>query len=369
MYGLWESTQQFGKIDRLVVVEGYLDVIALTQHGIPGAVATMGTATNEESLQRLLTLSEALIFCFDGDSAGINAAKKAMEKILPLLHDGHRVAFMLLPEGEDPDSHVRRIGGDAMAAALDEAVPLSLFLFRVLGQSLDLSLAEDKSLLYKRGIELLNLINQRSAPTLHNSLREDLWKATRDQYRYPPGFKGRSNGGGNSANSGGSHDRFKRRPQAPALSFSQLMKGSGRAQRATPLARSLISCLLQDPSCAARAEAMADFDIEDAAERDALGLAAWLREAEIRKTTDLLYALGCNPELADRLHYLFDLPALETGSSLPEGKMLEQQLQDTLAQMKRSYTRSTLLRVEQAMRLDPVDAGLKAQYKRLIAEL
>src|SRR5690606_21789172 len=80
VYGLWESKQHFGKVERLVVVEGYLDVIALTQHGIAGAVATMGTATNEESLQRLLALSDELVFCFDGDSAGINAAKKAMEK-------------------------------------------------------------------------------------------------------------------------------------------------------------------------------------------------------------------------------------------------------------------------------------------------
>ncbi|GAA3960166.1 DNA primase [Allohahella marinimesophila] len=374
VYGLWESKQHFGKVERLVVVEGYLDVIALTQHGIPGAVATMGTATNEDSLQRLLTLSEEVVFCFDGDNAGVSAAKKAMEKILPLLHDGQRVAFMLLPEGEDPDTHVRRIGGEAMAEALDEALPLSLFLFRVLGQNLDLSLAESKSLLYKRGTEMLNLINRQTAPTLHNSLREDLWKATRDQHGYQgaggkSAYKGRGNGGGgNSGHGGGGYDRFKRRPQAPTLSFSQLMEGS-RTNRATPMARSLVSCLLQDPACAARAGTMADFDVEEAAERDALGFAQWLRDMEIGSTADLLYALGCNPDLAERLHYLFDLPALDTGSSLPEGSMLEQQLQDTLAQMKRSYTRSTLLRVEQAMRLDPADAELKAQYKRLIAEL
>ncbi|WP_416396152.1 DNA primase [Allohahella sp. A8] len=373
VYGLWESKQHFGKVDRLVVVEGYLDVIALTQHGISGAVATMGTATNEESLQRLLTLSEEVVFCFDGDSAGISAAKKAMEKILPLLQDGQRVAFMLLPEGEDPDTHVRRIGGEAMAAALDEALPLSLFLFRVLGQNLDLSLAESKSLLFKRGTEMLNLINRQTAPALHNGLKEDLWKATRDQHGYQNAagkgnFKSRSNSGGSGANGGG-YDRFKRRPPAPTLSFSQLMEGSVLTARATPLARSLVACLLQDPSCAARALTMGDFDIDDAAERDALGFAGWLREMEINSTEDLLYALGCNPELADRLQYLFDLPALETGSGLPEGSMLEQQLQDTLAQMKRSYTRSTLLRVEQAMRIDPADAELKAQYKRLIAEL
>jgi DNA primase len=104
LYGLWEARQQNRQLTELIVVEGYLDVIALSQFGIPRAVATLGTATNEDNLGHLLKVSSELVFCFDGDKAGLAAADKALYKVLPLYEAGQQIRFLILPDGEDPDS-------------------------------------------------------------------------------------------------------------------------------------------------------------------------------------------------------------------------------------------------------------------------
>jgi DNA primase len=350
------------------VVEGYLDVIALTQYDIPGAVATMGTATNEDSLQRLLSLSDRITFCFDGDSAGVSAARKAMEKILPFLEDGHRIAFLLLPDGEDPDTHVRRIGSKRMSEALEQALPMSLFLFRVLGQNLDLALAEDKSLLFKRGKALLATMNRQKAPTLLNGLREDLWKATREQYQ---------------------QGRYQSKKPVTTLSFANLMQsfngftskpaGSAGPREATMLARSLAVGLLKNPGEASRMGLMAELDVDAESERDAIALADWIESNGLATTGDLLYALAANPELAARLEYLFDVSELDgslstgveksAGQRSDEQERQTRQLLDTIEQMRRNYTRSTLARIEHSLRLRPDDADLKARYRRLMTEL
>jgi len=123
IYGLYEAKQATRKLERLLVVEGYMDVIALAQHGISYAVAASGTATNQESLQALLKPTHHLIFCFDGDKAGYRAADRALENLLELLQDGMHIQFLMLPEGEDPDSLVRREEQDAFQQRIDEATP------------------------------------------------------------------------------------------------------------------------------------------------------------------------------------------------------------------------------------------------------
>ena len=121
-----------GRPARLVVVEGYMDVVALAEFGIDYAVATLGTAATRDHLQQLYRSAREVVFCFDGDAAGRDAAWRALEQALPLMRDGRQASFLLLPEGEDPDSFVRAHGQEAFEAAAAAAPPLSEFLFSTL---------------------------------------------------------------------------------------------------------------------------------------------------------------------------------------------------------------------------------------------
>ncbi|HEY4559875.1 MAG TPA: DNA primase, partial [Lysobacter sp.] len=129
LYGLWQVRGANSKIERLIVVEGYMDVIALFQHGVTQAVATLGTATTSEHAELLFRNAADVYFCFDGDRAGRGAAWKAVESVLPRMKDGRQAFFLFLPEGEDPDSIVRNEGRDGFEARLQSATPLSQFLF------------------------------------------------------------------------------------------------------------------------------------------------------------------------------------------------------------------------------------------------
>lgn len=127
LYGLFEARQQTRHLERLLVVEGYMDVIALAQFGITYAVATLGTATTSQHIELLFRQVPEVVFCFDGDRAGKEAAWRALETALPELRDGREVRFLFLPTGEDPDTQVRKIGQAAFEASLTKALPLSKF--------------------------------------------------------------------------------------------------------------------------------------------------------------------------------------------------------------------------------------------------
>lgn len=129
LYGIYEAKQQCQQLSQLLVVEGYMDVVALASHGIHHAVATLGTAITSGHLQQLFKHCHALVFCFDGDLAGRKAAWKACELSLPFMHDGRQVAFLFLPEKEDPDSFVQRHGPEALLRLIDQAQSLSDFFF------------------------------------------------------------------------------------------------------------------------------------------------------------------------------------------------------------------------------------------------
>lgn len=128
LYGLWLARNAIRDAGRVVVVEGYMDVVALAQHGVEYAVATLGTATTDAHAQKLLRLTDSVVFCFDGDAAGRKAAWRALENTLPVLADGKNARFLFLPDGEDPDDYVRRRGRAAFEDALAQATPLSDFL-------------------------------------------------------------------------------------------------------------------------------------------------------------------------------------------------------------------------------------------------
>ncbi len=158
LYGLYEARQALRHIEQLVVVEGYMDTVALARHGIDFAVATLGTATTSEHLNRLFRLTDNVCFAFDGDRAGRKAAWRALENALPQIREGRQVRFMFLPEGHDPDSFVNEFGTDAFLEALDAGVALSEFLIEELAGQVDMSTVDGRARLAELARPLINSV-------------------------------------------------------------------------------------------------------------------------------------------------------------------------------------------------------------------
>ena len=137
LYGLYEACQAARRPERLVVVEGYMDVIALAQFGLSHAVATLGTATTSEHVERLFRKTAEVVFCFDGDRAGRDAAWRALENALPVIREGRHIRFMFLPDGEDPDTLVRKEGIEKFELRCEKSVSFSVFLFGTLCGQVD----------------------------------------------------------------------------------------------------------------------------------------------------------------------------------------------------------------------------------------
>src|SRR5690606_23300154 len=160
LYGLHEAKRHLRRDGPILVVEGYLDVLALAQFGIRNVVATLGTAITGEHLQKLFRHASDLIFCFDGDAAGRRAARRAMEICLPALEDGRAARFLFLAEGDDPDTAVRRLGADAFRGMLESAMPVSDLLFQVAGAELDWSLVDHRARFCRRALALVDRLPQ-----------------------------------------------------------------------------------------------------------------------------------------------------------------------------------------------------------------
>lgn len=158
LYGLYQAQKAIRAGQRVLVVEGYMDVVALAQHGVEYAVATLGTATTPYHVQKLLRLTELIVFCFDGDKAGQKAAWRALENALPFLQDGKRISFLFLPVEHDPDSFIREFGKDAFEQRVKEAMPLSSYLLREISTGLDLATQEGRNQLLQRAKPLLSAI-------------------------------------------------------------------------------------------------------------------------------------------------------------------------------------------------------------------
>jgi DNA primase len=158
LYGLYQAQKAIRAGQRVLVVEGYMDVVALAQHGVEYAVATLGTATTPYHVQKLLRLTEHIVFCFDGDNAGQRAAWRALENALPYLQDGKRISFLFLPAEHDPDSFIREFGQDVFEQRIREAMPLSAYLLREVSAELDLRTQEGRNQLLQRAKPLLTSI-------------------------------------------------------------------------------------------------------------------------------------------------------------------------------------------------------------------
>jgi DNA primase len=158
LYGLYQARRAGSRLERLVVVEGYMDVVALAQAGFENAVATLGTAATSEHVELLFRTCPDVVFCFDGDEAGRRAAWRALETTLAAMRDGRQAFFMFLPEGEDPDSLVRARGPGAFREALDSAASLGTVLFEHLADQVDMSTIDGRARLTELARPLLGRI-------------------------------------------------------------------------------------------------------------------------------------------------------------------------------------------------------------------
>ncbi|GGB66890.1 DNA primase [Shewanella inventionis] len=167
LYGLYELKQKHRDPQHVLIVEGYMDVVALAQFGVDYAVASLGTSTTAEQFQLLVRSAKQVICCYDGDQAGRDAAWRALETALPLLKPGDQVKFMFLPQGEDPDTMVRKIGKEAFEALMHNALLLPEFLFDTLSNNH----GSDKGALAKQAISLIEKVQD---TVLQNLLLENL---------------------------------------------------------------------------------------------------------------------------------------------------------------------------------------------------
>ncbi len=175
LYGLFQARSAIRSSGRVLVVEGYMDVVALAQHGIGYAVATLGTATTPVHVQKLLRAADEIIFCFDGDAAGRRAAWRALENGLAALTDSSRLMFLFLPDGEDPDSYVRQVGQAGFEAGYANALTFSQFLFKELTRDIKLTTEEGRAKLVQTAKPLIEKI---AAPALQLMIRKRLAELT-----------------------------------------------------------------------------------------------------------------------------------------------------------------------------------------------
>lgn len=281
VYGLFEAQQANRRLDRLLVVEGYMDVIALAQNGITDAVAASGTATNQDSMQALLRHVRHIIFCFDGDQAGYRAADKALENALELINDGIHIQFLMLPEGEDPDTLVRREGEAAFRQRMDGATPLSRQLFARQAQGLDLALPEHRGELKARCEPLL-----RKMP--RSTLREAMWHELqrlcgRREYQ-PRNTRGEQKSGG------------YRRPAGGVTSVNQ---------PGIRLDRDVMLCaaLYARPELAAE---VTEATHDTPALKRSHEFAGWLLEQQLSSSDQVLRTLATDPRAREQFRDLFN---------------------------------------------------------------
>lgn len=225
LYGLFQARQQRGGLQHLLVVEGYMDVVALAQFGIRNAVATLGTAVTPEHLEAMFRVVPEVVFCFDGDRAGREAAWRGLENALGMMKSGRSLRFLFLPDGEDPDTLVRGIGAQAFSEMVEGAGPLSSFMLERLQEQVDMGSIDGRARLADKARPLLEKLQD---PVFKRMLTQQLAERCRIPYQELQAMLG----GGTA--SGGYH-------RAPVG-----RKVTGQGQRPS-LVRTAISSLLQEP--------------------------------------------------------------------------------------------------------------------------
>jgi DNA primase len=316
LYGLYQARRAIRDAGRVVVVEGYMDVVALAQHGIEYAVATLGTATTPLHVQKLLRQSEEIVFCFDGDEAGRRAAWRALEGSLAQLQDGKQVKFLFLPEGEDPDSYVRQSGREGLETLFDQAAPLSKFLIDGLGSRVDLATAEGRARFLH---EAKPLLRQMQA----NLLRVQLLRELGEKCRLAP-------------------DEVAQLCElAPKSVASRAPEPRYSRAAPTPLARALLRVLIANPSLGTQVTAEQRALLDAAELAPAAELIDLLREGGIVTPAMLIEATRASPHAA-----LFQQVAGETLAGSDDEQSAQADwagafLQLELVQVQSEYQRLT----------------------------
>ena len=333
LYGLWQVRQANQKIARLIVVEGYMDVVALFQHGIPEAVATLGTATTPEHAELLFRNAPDVYFCFDGDAAGRRAATRAMESVLPRMKDGRQAFFLFLPEGEDPDSLVRSDGREGFDKRLADATPLSKFFFDELARDVQLHTLEGKGRLAERAKPFLAQIPDGAFGDLMRARLTELTGV-------------------------GARDTAPQTHVPAQRAHAQ----AGTAAPKRSLVRSAITLLLQQPSLGLEAAIPYVF--------------AGLRQPGVELLTELLDVVQMRPDISTGgLLELFadreESEALQkvAGISLPgDAKGWQAEFDDVLAQLEKQTLQQRINDLTLRMR-EVGNAGMTAAEKDELREL
>ena len=333
LYGLYLARKSQARLDRILVVEGYMDVVALAQFGFTNCVATLGTATTGEQAELLFRAADQVIYCFDGDRAGRKAAWRALEATLPRLREGRQASFLFLPEGEDPDSMVRREGDAAFAALLDRAQPLSEFFFEHFTAEVDLSALDGRAKLVSLARPLLDKI---PPGVFHDMMFRRLESLAQHRLDDRPG-------------------RVSPQPKRP--------RAAGKpAPSRTPM-RMALAHLVQNPALAADAPGMEAFDGCD------------LPGFEIYRELVDFCAKRPNMTTAQLLELWHDNPAqshlekLATWSLPGEDERLLREFRDAVTGMELQWTESRISRLPKFSELGPEERKELLDLQRRRQEL
>lgn len=350
VYGLYRAREAIRREQRVLVVEGYMDVVALAQFGIDYVVATLGTATTRDHLERLFRFTPEVVFAFDGDRAGREAAWRAMENALPVMHEGRQASFLFLPDGEDPDSMVRAEGAEAFAERIKRGIPLGKYIIDTLASEVDLSRDDGRARLVELARPLISKLPEGVFRALMLDLLEKksrigadmLSKALRNPQKDPP-IKG----------SGGAVSRKVRGPVRGEMSHM----------------RRAIALLLMHPQAVAAAIGEAEQALTQALTQPGADL-----------LLELLALLAANPDkttggivehFRESAHYaavqklvvLFEHAALERPA---EEHDLGREFSDILRRLRRQEIEAALAALTDKGQMDADD---KAAYQRLAEEI
>ena len=337
LYGLYLARKSQARLDRILVVEGYMDVAALAQFDFRNCVATLGTATTGDQAELLFRAADEVIYCFDGDRAGRKAAWRALEATLPRLRDGRQARFLFLPDGEDPDSMVRKSGQQAFSALLDEAQPLSEFLFDHFTEEVDMNSIDGRA-------KLVGLVRPQLEKLPEGVFREMMFDRleTLAQHR----LEGRGK-------------KFQTAPAKP--------RSAGKpAQQRTPM-RMALAQLVQNPSLAAEAREMNVFEGCD------------LPGFDIYRELVDFCAKSPNMTTAQLLELWYDNPArshlekLATWQLPGEEKRQAQEFRDAVTGLELQWTDAQIRRMPKIVELGPEDRkkllALQQRRQQLIGAL
>jgi len=339
LYGLHRLQRLRERPPAVLVVEGYMDVVMLAEHGIDHACAALGTAATAEQVERLFRAHPKVVFCFDGDQAGRRAAWRALENALPHMRDGREARFMFLPEGEDPDSFVRSRGADAFRAGLDAAPTLTRFLFDTLHAGTDTASAEGRARLKEQARPLIERLPEGTLRTLATQRLAELLGLSLDRTEGELGLR-------------------RRAPAARAVTGPGSRSGQG-PREVPSAARRAVSLLLHHPRLAASAG-----DVHDLAALGTPGATLLAGLLETLKNRPNLTTAGLVEHFRDHPHgrALMRLAAAEPP---PAGEALAAEFADCLERLRREPGEARFRVLQQRVRDGTASEAEQHEYAAL----